>query len=101
NVAQLFSAGTIALLLELGGAGFWLVAVHEGAVVARTDRLFDSSADAQLVLSELRQSYPQLVLLGDAQAPAQPGLGAIEAASTQHSSLRALRRLTPILPWPV
>src|SRR5690606_34509253 len=81
--------------------GFWLVAVHEGAVVARTDRLFGSSADAQLVLSELRQSYPQLVLLGHAQAPAQPGLGAIEAASSHPSSLRALRRWAPILPWPV
>lgn len=101
NVAQLFSAGTIALLLDLGQAGFWLVAVHEGAVIARTDRLFGSSADARLVLSELCQSYPQLVVLGDPQAPVSPGLGAIEAASSHHSRLRALRRWTPILPWPV
>lgn len=101
NIAQLFSTGTIAVLLQLEHAGFWLVAVHEGAVVARTDRLFPSSADAQLVLSELRLAYPQLVLLGDAQAPATPSLGAIEAASSHHSSLRLLRRWSPILPWPV
>lgn len=101
NIAQLFSTGTVALLLELEQAGYWLVAVHEGAVIARTDRLYRSSTDAQLVLSELRQAYPQLVLLGDAHAPQQPSLGLIEAASSNHSLLRLLRRWTPVLPWPV
>lgn len=101
NVAQLFSTGTIAVLLPLEHAGFWLVAVHEGAVVARTDRLFASSADAQQVLAELRLAYPQLLLLGEAQAPTPPSLGMIEAASSHHNSLRLLRRWSPILPWPV
>ncbi|HUG59512.1 MAG TPA: hypothetical protein VL002_14855 [Candidimonas sp.] len=101
NVAQLFSTGTIALLLELEKVGCWLVAVHEGAVVARTDRLYRCRDDAQPVLAELRQAYPQLVLLGSGQAPQQPGLAALEAACSPHSRLRTLTRWTPVLPWPV
>lgn len=101
NVAQLFSTGTIALLLELEQAGYWLVAVHEGAVVARTDRLYPSIAGAQPVLDELRHAYPQLLLLGGPQAPELPSLAVIEAASSPHSRLHVLNRWKPMLPWPV
>ncbi len=101
NVAHLFSTGTVALLLQLEQAGYWLVAVHEGAVVARTDRLYRSGAQAEPVLAELRQAYPQLVLLGAALAPDMPTLAAIEAASGAHSRLHAVSAWRPLLPWPV
>lgn len=101
NVAQLFPAGTVALLLELKQAGYWLVAVHEGAVIARTDRIYPHFVDAQPVLAELRQAYPQLQVLGEPQAPDLPNLAAIEEASSSHSRLQALSRWTSVLPWPV
>ncbi len=101
NVAQLFTTGTIALLLELERAGFWLVAIHEGAVIARTDRLYRSSTDARQVLEELHQAYPQIVLLGSANAPDLPDLDALEAASSTHSQLQGVGRWKSLLPWPV
>lgn len=101
NVAQLFPAGTVALLLEVEQAGYWLVAVHEGAVVARTDRIYTHIADAQPVLAELRQAYPHLQVLGEPQAPDQPSLSAVEEACSSNSRLQVLSRWTSVLPWPV
>ncbi|RTZ41050.1 hypothetical protein EKL30_15280 [Candidimonas sp. SYP-B2681] len=101
NVAQLFATGTIALLLDLERVGFWLVAVHEGAVIARTDRLYRSRNDAGKVLEELHQAYPQIVLLGSPEAPDLPDLDALEAASSAHSQLFGVGRWNSLLPWPV
>ncbi|NYT61343.1 hypothetical protein H0A66_03255 [Alcaligenaceae bacterium] len=101
NVAQLFPVGTVAVLLKIETAGYWLVAVHEGSVVARTDRIYPLSADAQPVLAELRQAYPHLQVLGQPQAPDQPSLAAIEAAGSTHSRLQTLNAWAAVLPWPV
>ncbi|HUH58463.1 MAG TPA: hypothetical protein VL001_00155 [Candidimonas sp.] len=101
NVALLFGVGTIALVLELEGRGHWLVAVHEGAVIARTDTLFLSRDAAGRVLAELHQAYPRLVLLGEAQSPAVPTVVEIAAASSALSRLTAVRRWTAVFPWPV
>lgn len=101
NVAELFSSGTIALVFELEQAGYWLVAVHDGVVVARTDRFYATKEDADVVLDALRQAYPQLIILGAQHAPAPPTLAQIEAASTSRSSLALISRWRPVLPWPV
>ena len=101
NVARLFSTGTIALLLELDSANFWLVAVHEGAVVARTDKLYGSSSEALLRLDELRQAYPQLVILGTEPSPESLGLPAIAAASDGQTRLVTVSRRHSFLPPPV
>jgi hypothetical protein len=101
NVSQLFATGSVAMLLELGPGSTWLVAIHEGAVVARTDTLYRSSAEARSVLDELKQAYPQLVVLGSRDAPASPTLAMIEAASASQTQLAPLRRWRSILPAPV
>ncbi|TAL81149.1 MAG: hypothetical protein EPN46_05995 [Candidimonas sp.] len=98
-VAQLRATGTIALLLELGPARYWLVAVHEGAVVARTDKLFPSRLHASDVLTELEQAYPQLQVLDG--APDAIDLPILEAASTVDTRLLPLDRWRPLLPRPV
>ena len=101
NVARLFSTGTIALLLELDSANFWLVAVHEGAVVARTDKLYGSSSEALLRLDELRQAYPQLIMLGTEQGPESLSLPVIAAASDAQTRLVTVRRRHSLMPVPV
>ncbi|TCT05356.1 type 4b pilus protein PilO2 [Paralcaligenes ureilyticus] len=98
-VAQLRATGTVALLLELGPARYWLVAVHEGAVVARTDKLFASRLHAADVLTELEQAYPQLQVLDG--APDAIDLPVLEAASTAEARLLPLDRWRPLLPRPV
>ena len=101
NVTRLFMHGTVALLLELEPARFWLVAVHDGTVVARTDRLYVSRADADAALRELQQAYPQLVVLGAPGASPAPTLPDIEAASARQSQLIPLGRWRSMLPVPV
>ncbi|HWK69932.1 MAG TPA: hypothetical protein VNS29_03735 [Burkholderiaceae bacterium] len=101
NVAVLFASGTMALLMEVGAAGHWLVAVHEGAVVARTDRFYPSRLAAEEVLAELRLAYPQLRILGAPGAPGVPDMAAIEAASSAATQLRRIAGWRPFFPWPV
>ncbi|MEO6985130.1 MAG: hypothetical protein ABI155_07280 [Paralcaligenes sp.] len=98
-LAQLRATGTIALLLELDPARYWLVAVHEGAVVARTDKLFASRHQAADVLAELEQAYPQLQILDS--TPEVIDLPLLEAASTVETRLLPLDRWRPLLPGPV
>jgi hypothetical protein len=101
NVAHIFSSGTIAQLLEVEPACYWLVAVHEGAVIARTDKLYRSYAQAQAALDDLKQAYPQLVVLGTADAPESLTLQAIVAASAVQTRLVAVARWRSALPWPM
>ncbi|MDS1141892.1 type 4b pilus protein PilO2 [Pusillimonas sp. SM2304] len=100
NVGQLFTSGTIAALLEVERVGYWLVAVHEGAVVARTDQLYRNKEDAAEVIDSLRQAYPQLRVLLTPE-DGLPTLEAIEAASSSRSLLQPVRRWPAIMPWPV
>src|SRR5690606_23594010 len=77
------------------------VAVHEGAVIARTDKLFPSRAEAAAVLDELSLAYPQLQTLGMGKAPVLPTLSMIAAASDAQTRLAAVSRWDPLLPVPV
>jgi hypothetical protein len=101
NVASLFMTGTVVLVIELGAAGHWLVAVHEGAVVARTDRFYPSREAAHDALTELRLAHPKLLLLGSPGAPALPTMAAIEAACSTSTQLRRIPGWRPFLPLPV
>jgi hypothetical protein len=101
NVAALFTTGTIVLVMELDTTRYWLVAAHEGAVVARTDRFYPSREAALDALAELRLAYPQLLVLGSPGAPALPAMAAIEAASSPSTQLRRIRGWRPFCPWPV
>ena len=54
NLARLFPSGTFMMLLELNQDGYWLVAVHGGAVVARTDSVYRTPDEAALMLERAR-----------------------------------------------
>jgi hypothetical protein len=101
NLARIFPSGTFMMLLELDQAGYWLVAVHGGAVVARTDSVYRAPEDAALMLDELRRAYPHIVMLGEPGAPVPPPLAAIEAASSAQSRLQRIARWSSICPWPI
>lgn len=101
NLAHLFGSGTTAVLMDLGEGRHWLAAVHEGAVVARTDRLYAAQQDAMHVLEELHQAYPQMRVLDSAATSSAPTLNALEAACVTASRLSALRRWPYKLPWPL
>lgn len=67
-VAQRFSTGVVALIVPLDHARWWLVAVHEGAVIARTDYVCTTLEAARSRLDLLRHAYPGLTLLNDDEA---------------------------------
>lgn len=101
NLARIFPSGTFMMLLELNQDGYWLVAVHGGAVIARTDSVYRTPDEAALMLDELRQAYPHIAMLGEPGAPAPPPLAAIEAASSPHSRLQRVAGWPSVFPWPI
>lgn len=70
--ASLHPTGTVAALLELPGGRRWLVGVHEGAVMARTDHLHDAGFPIGDTIRLLREAHPGLVLLDE--TPGTSGL---------------------------
>jgi len=93
NLARLFPSGAAAMLLKLDSGRYWLAAVHEGAVVARTDKLYDSPAEGRAVLDELLRAYPHMRILGQDGAAAPPSLSALAAAGDAQTLLRPVARL--------
>lgn len=61
--------GTVAAILSLPGNRQWLVAVHEGAVMTRTDQLHDDPAGLYETLRLLREAHPGLMMLDENQEP--------------------------------
>lgn len=59
-LASRYALGTIAFVYELKAGLYWLLAVHEGAVVARTDCLCTDLGQADALLAELRKSHPKI-----------------------------------------
>jgi len=80
SAAQLFALahpdGMAAGLLAMSDARVWLVAAQDGAVLARTDRIFATADLARSALQELTASYPgidaRLFELTPADLPPQP-----------------------------
>ncbi|NLY27493.1 MAG: type 4b pilus protein PilO2 [Alcaligenaceae bacterium] len=79
-VATLYPRGTVAVVLPVADQGDWFVVVHEGTVVARTDRFLDPDEDPEQLLQEFRRVYPQLIMPGQSGTPALPSLLDIESA---------------------
>ena len=92
NMARLFPAGTVALLMALDESCHWLVAVHEGTVVARTDKIHACADDARESLEELRQAFPQLMLLDESQAPSLRDIAAASGEPANHLTSSAKTR---------
>ena len=101
NVALLFPTGTFAMVLQLPTQAWWIVAVHEGAVIVHTDRIVHSASEAKNAIAELRSAYPQIQEMGDPSAPSVLPLAAIGQASCAHSRLQRIPYWRSILPWPV
>ena len=60
--AAMHPSGTVATVLTLPSGRHWLVAVHEAAIVARTDQLFDHHTEVHQALKSLRQAHPSLLV---------------------------------------
>jgi len=85
NMARLHPSGSVAAIVPLPPEGHWLVAVHEGAVMARTDVVYRSREQALQALHVLQRAHPRLVLLPQANGPT---LEAIAGASDAGTALR-------------
>ena len=100
-LAGLFPNSTVALILPLPDQqGWWMAAVHQGTVIARTDRRYPSLEQAVVALDDLRLAYPQLHYL-DASSPDAPTLSQIESSLAQQSALHRAVRWHSVLPLPV
>lgn len=87
-VAGLYPSGTVAVSIVLQPGRHWLVAVHEGAVIARTDIVLGSIGQITGLIDELRLAYAHIRHLGVAQGdPGAPGLGALAAAADDRALL--------------
>lgn len=85
NMARLYPSGSVAAILPLLPEGHWLVAVHEGAVMARTDVVYRSPEQAMQALHALQAANPRLVLLPESNGPT---LEAVAGASDSGTALR-------------
>ena len=94
-LARLHGSGTVAAILPLDESVYWFAAVHEGAVVARTDSLHVSPQAALEIVEDLRRAYPGLTLLGmgDVLPPSLDALEAMCGAETQLLKVRRYARL--------
>ncbi|HEU0230571.1 MAG TPA: hypothetical protein VFR20_08360 [Burkholderiaceae bacterium] len=86
-LACLFSSGTVALMLEVESGRFWVAAVHDGAVVTGTDRLYPGEDVARAAMEDLKQAYPRLAVLGAPGSPPAPSLRALDSADGTRTRL--------------
>lgn len=91
--ASLHPTGTVAAQWVLPDGRRWLVGVHEGAVMARTDNLHDASVPIHDTLRLLQEAHPGLVLHDASRAPSE-FLDALFDAARQHGELMPEGRLT-------
>lgn len=94
-VATIFPQGTVALILPMQDQRQWLVVVHEGVVVARTDRFLTSSEEVDQVLHEIQRAFPALQILGQPGAPVAPDLDQLIAGVSVSSLMRKTPRQLP------
>lgn len=63
--AGLHPRGTLAAVVPLPHNRMWVVAVHEGAVLARTDQLHEAESSVQDSIRILREAHPGLTVLDE------------------------------------
>jgi hypothetical protein len=96
-MAALHPVGTVVAVIGISPALWWLVAIHEGAVVARTDLWFSDPAQAAPIVAEVCAAYPQSRCLEDtADASGLPGLDALSRAA---DSKARLQRVHDVRRW--
>lgn len=67
--AVLHPAGTVAAVLQLPDERYWLIAVHEGAVMTRTDQVHAEPSQVHDAIRLLREAHPGLVLHDESREP--------------------------------
>jgi len=80
---------TVGLVCELEADGWWMAAVHEGAVITRSDKVFASRDAAQQALDALTAFYPGLTRL-DPQT-AREFIGWLDDATVTACTLQRIR----------
>lgn len=96
-VARRFPTGVVAMMLPLDADRWWFVAVHDGAVIARTDQVCDSAEEAYSLIPPLRQAYPGLELLDDDSG--RPSLDELANARGPDAALRPVSGTRPAKRW--
>ncbi|MBV6271583.1 hypothetical protein KVP09_01440 [Alcaligenaceae bacterium CGII-47] len=98
--ALLHPGGTVATVLDLGVHGWCTLAAHEGAILARADKVYADRSLADGVLNDIRQAYPSVHVLGgvDATEPG-PSLTSLAAATVQTVAQRARLMRAPRVWW--
>lgn len=90
-LANLHGSGTVASCLPVKNDVFWVVGVHEGTVIAGTDRLYSTREQADAGLADLRQAFPHLHVL-DIEAVGQGTLpGSIQDGCDASALLHKVR----------
>lgn len=97
--AQLCGQGTFALCLDGGTRGIWLLAVHDGAVIAGTDVWYPTVDEAAQALQVLQQRYPTLreAQLGDT---VEAFLAVAAEAGPAVWAVARLQRVPAAVRWP-
>lgn len=90
--AQMYATGTVAAVMDLDGQGWCVLGVHEGAVLARADKIHGQFDHACRALDTLKQAYPKLRRLGagDDAGPA-PSLAQLASAVSDIARLDRVR----------
>lgn len=94
--AALHPVGTVAAIMPFPGDRQWLVAVHEGAIMTRTDQLHTDLSSVHDTVSLLREAHPGLVVHDESHA-ASGLLDALFRAAQEHGELLNVRAW-PALP---
>lgn len=97
-VAQTFTTGTVAMVIPLDDGRWWLVAAHEGAVIARTDYVCTSPAETSDLVRQLFQAYPAMTLL---EGDCQPTFAELVASVSTKAQIQRVSYRTDFLPRPI
>ncbi len=96
--AGLHPQGTVAAVIPLQDERLWLVAVHEGAVMTRTDLLHQGFANVRDILGQLQEAHPGLLVHDERLAPSDL-LNRLFFAAQEYGELRRSNRLPRRLPF--
>lgn len=96
--ASLNPVGTVAAIMPFPGDRQWLVAVHEGAVMTRTDQLHNDLSSVHDVVRLLREAHPGLVVHDGGQASSGL-LDALFGAAKEHGELLSVRGWPSLPAW--
>lgn len=96
--AGLHPSGTVAAIVPLPAEQYWLVAVHEGAVMTRTDQLYVESSSLEDAILMLRSAHPGLILHDETSMPSELMERLLDMAKSKGELVRTARfaRMSPL-----